>query len=56
MINDLKTQGEWKVQLSIAINFFSSKDSKKTHTVHTKANNTEMMIGNETDEIIEKFY
>ena len=26
MINNLKTQGEWKLQLTIVINFFSSKD------------------------------
>ena len=28
MISDLKTQGEWKVQLTIATNFFPFKDYK----------------------------
>ena len=31
MINDLKLQGQWKFQLSITINFFSSN---KTCTMH----------------------
>ena len=26
IINDLKTQGKWKIHLTMAINFFSSKD------------------------------
>ena len=36
----------------MAIYFISSKDSNKTRTMHTKSNNIEIMIGNETDEII----
>ena len=37
------------------INFISSKkDSDETRTMHTKSNNIEIMMGNETDEIIEK--
>ena len=36
IINDHKTQGEWKVQSTMAINFFSSKDSEETRTMHTK--------------------
>ena len=26
IINDLKTQSKWKIHLTVAINFFSSKD------------------------------
>ena len=37
----------------MAINFTSSKDSDETRTMHTKSNNVEIMIGSETDEIIE---
>ena len=35
------------------INFISSKDSGETRTIHTKNHNIEIMMGNETDEIIE---
>ena len=49
---DYETQfGEWKIQLTMSINFISSKDSGKTRNLHTqKSNNIEIM----TYEIIEK--
>ena len=36
IINDKKTQGEWKIQLSMTINFMSFKDSDETRTMHSK--------------------
>ena len=56
MINDHKTRREWKIQLTMQINFISSKDSEETCTMHTKSHNIEIMMGNETDEIIEKLF
>ena len=56
MIIDYKTQGEWKIQLTMSINFISSNDSDETHNLHTKSNNIEIMMGNETDEVIEKLF
>ena len=32
----------------------SSKNSNETRTMHSKSNNIEILIGNETDEIIEE--
>ena len=40
----------------MAINFISSKDSDETRTMHTKSNNVEIMIGSETDEIIDDLF
>ena len=54
MINDHKTGREWKIQLKMSINFISSKDSDETGNLQTKSNNIEIMMDNETDEIIEK--
>ena len=34
MINNHKAHGEWKIQLTIQINFFSFLDNKKIHTMH----------------------
>ena len=56
VINNHKTQGEWKIHLIIAINFVSSKDSDETKTMHSKCDNIEIMIGSETDEIIEEIF
>ena len=55
-INDYKTWGEWKIQLTMQIKFMSFKDSEETRTMHTKSCNIEIMMGNETDEIIEKVF
>ena len=56
MMNDHKTRREWKTQLTLLINFISSKDSDEIHNLHTKSNNIEIMMGNETDEIIGKCF
>ena len=56
LINDHKTQNEWKIELTMQINFISSKDSDETRTMDTKSDNIEIMMGNETDEIIEKLF
>ena len=56
MINDRKTQDEWKIQLTTAINFMSSKDSTETCTIHCTSDNIEITIGSETDEIIEELF
>ena len=44
------------LKLTIAINFTSSKDSDETRTMHAKSNNVEIMIGSETDEVIEELF
>ena len=51
-----ETPSEWKIQLTMTINFISSKDSDKTRTMHTKSNNVEIMIGSETNEIIAELF
>ena len=56
IINDHKTQGEWKIHVTMAINFFSSKDSEEIRTMHSKSENIEILIGNETGEIIEDLF
>ena len=48
---------EWKIQLSITINFVSSKDdSDDIRTMHTKSDNICILMGNETDEIIKELF
>ena len=51
-----ETSSEWKIQLTMAINFISSKDSDETRTMHAKSNNVEIMIGSETNEIIKNLF
>ena len=56
MINNHKTRREWKIQLTMSINFISSKDSSETRTVHTKSHNIHIIMGSETDEIIKELF
>ena len=56
MIIDQKTEGEWKVKLTMSINFISSKDSDEICNLHTRSNNIEIMMVNETDEIIDELF
>ena len=51
-----KTESERKIQLTMAINFISSKDSDEIRTMHTKSNNVEITMGSETYEIIEELF
>ena len=54
---DYETQfGEWKIQLATSINFISSKDSDETSNMHKNSNNIEIMVGSETDKIIEELF
>ena len=43
-----------KIHLTIAINFISSKDSDEARTTHIESDNIEIMVGSETDEIMEE--
>ena len=47
-----KTSSEWKIQLTMTINFISSKNSDEIRTMHTKSNNVEIKVGSETNEIV----
>ena len=53
MIDNHRTQGEWIIQLMMAINCFRFKNSEKSRTMHTTSDNIEVMMGNETGKIIE---
>ena len=59
IMNDHKTQREWRIQLKMTINFISSKDSDETHTMHTmhiKSHNIEIKVGSEIDDIIKEYF
>ena len=54
---DCETQyGDWEMQLTMLINFISSKDSDETRNMHTKRINIEIMMGSKTDYIIDELF
>ena len=54
-MNDLKSLGESKIHLTIAINFVLSKYTNETRTMYSKSSIIEVMTGNETNETIQYF-
>ena len=53
IINDIKKSDIWEIQLTIANDFISSLDYDEEHVMHSKSNNIEIMINDDTVEIIE---
>ena len=57
LINDYKSKGEWKIQLTAQINFISLRPgSDETRVMHTRSDNEEFMNGSDTDEIIKELF
>ena len=57
MINDFKSKGEWKIQLTAETNFtFLKPDSDETRIMHTKSNNTKIRIGDDTNDVIKELF
>ena len=55
MINDYKSKGEWKIQITMRIIFISFIDKNETQIMHTKGDNVEIMNGTDTIDAINKF-
>ena len=57
LINHHKNKGEWKIQLTGAINFVSLKPgSDETHVMYTRSFNEEIMKGSDTDEATKSLF
>ena len=55
LIEEYKLKGEWKVQLTIEVNFISLKPgSDETRIMYTRSDNVEIMFGDDNDDIIEQ--
>ena len=55
MIDDYKSKGEWKMQITMRIIFISFIDKNETQEVmHTKSDNVEIMNGTDTSDAIYK--
>ena len=56
LIDDHKSKGEWKIQLSMRIIFVSFTDANETREMHTKSDNITIMRGVETEDIINELF
>ena len=57
LLEEYKQKGEWKVQLTIEVNFISLKPgSDETRIMYTRSDNIEIMFGDDNDDIIEQLF
>ena len=57
LLEEYKQKGEWKVQLTIEVNFISLKPgSEETCIMYTRSDNIEIMFGDDNDDIIEQLF
>ena len=58
IINDHKAirneSKEWKIQITMHVNFISSKDTGETRTIFVWSDNKEIRFGNEADDNIKE--
>ena len=47
---------EWKIQITMHVNFISSKDTGETRIIYVQSDNEEIRLGNETDDIIKEVF
>ena len=53
---NLKKSNTWKTHLTIATNFIPSKDIDEEHVMHSKSNNTEIIVYDKADEVIQELF
>ena len=57
LLEEYKQKGEWKVQLTIEVNFISLKPgSNETRIMYTRSDNIEIMFGDNNDDIIKQLF
>ena len=52
LINDHKSRAEWKIKLTMTVIFLSIINANETQTMYSQSDNVTIMIGIETDDII----
>ena len=57
LIEEYKLKREWKVQLTIEVNFISLKPGfDETRIMYTRRDNVEIMFGDDNNDIIEQLF
>ena len=56
IITDLQNSDTWKIQLTIAINFISSKDVEEERVMHSRSDNIKFTSYNDANEVVDKLF
>ena len=54
IISDLQQSDTWEIQLTIAINFISSKDAEKDRAMHSISGNIKFTSYNHANEVVDE--
>ena len=52
----LQSSDEWKIQLTIAINFISSKDAEEERVMHPRSNNIKFTFYIDANEVVDEVF
>ena len=47
---------EWKIQLTMQNSCISTKSFEETHTIHTKSEALEILMGSDTNDVIDRLF
>ena len=56
IIINLQNSDTWKIQLTIAINFNSSKDVEERRVMHSRSNNIKFTSYNIANEVVDELF
>ena len=56
MITDLQNSDRWKIQLTIAINFISSKDTTEERVMHSNSSKIKFLFYNYANEVVNELF
>ena len=56
IIIDLQNSDTWKIQLTIAINFISSKDAEEECLIHSKSENIKLTSYNDVNKVVDELF
>ena len=56
IIIDLQKSDAWKIQLTIAINFISSKDAEEERVMHSKSGNIKYTSYNDGNRVVDELF
>ena len=56
IIIDLQNFDTWKIQLTVAINFISSKDAEEKCVMHSRCDNVKCTSYNDSNEIVDELF
>ena len=53
---DLQNSDTWKIQLTITINFISSKDVEEERVIHSSSDNIKFTSYNDANEVVDELF